>query len=55
MLNNNKAVVVLPAYNAVRTLRRTVDEIPREIVDDVILTPMTPAATTPSTWPGRWA
>jgi glycosyltransferase involved in cell wall biosynthesis len=30
--------VVLPAYNAVRTLRQTVDEIPREIVDDIILT-----------------
>jgi glycosyltransferase involved in cell wall biosynthesis len=38
MLNNKKVVVVLPAYNAARTLRRTVDEIPREIVDAVILT-----------------
>ncbi len=38
MLNNKKVVVVLPAYNAARTLRRTVDEIPREIVDEVILT-----------------
>ena len=38
MLNHKKVVVVLPAYNAARTLRRTVDEIPREIVDEVILT-----------------
>jgi glycosyltransferase involved in cell wall biosynthesis len=38
MLNNKKVVVVLPAYNAARTLRRTVDEIPRDIVDEVILT-----------------
>ncbi len=38
MLNNKKVVVVLPAYNAAKTLRRTVDEIPFEIVDEVILT-----------------
>jgi glycosyltransferase involved in cell wall biosynthesis len=38
MLNNKKVVVVLPAYNAARTLRRTVDEIPTEVVDEVILT-----------------
>ncbi len=38
MLNGRRVTVVLPAYNARRTLERTVDEIPREIVDDVILT-----------------
>ena len=38
MLNARKIAVVLPAYNAVRTLRQTVDEIPRDIVDDIILT-----------------
>src|ERR1700733_10949862 len=38
MLNNKKVVVVLPAYNAAKTLRRTVEEIPRDIVDDIILT-----------------
>jgi glycosyltransferase involved in cell wall biosynthesis len=38
MLNNKKVVVVLPAYNAAKTLRRTVDEIPHDIVDEVILT-----------------
>ncbi len=38
MLNGRKVTVVLPAYNARKTLERTVAEIPREIVDDVILT-----------------
>jgi glycosyltransferase involved in cell wall biosynthesis len=38
MLNNKKIIVVLPAYNAAKTLRRTVNEIPHEIVDEVILT-----------------
>lgn len=38
MLNGKKVALVLPAYNAEKTLNRTVDEIPRDIVDDVILT-----------------
>ena len=38
MLNNRRIAVVLPAYNAARTLERTVDEIPKDIVDDIILT-----------------
>lgn len=38
MLAGRKVAVILPAYNAARTLERTVAEIPREIVDDVILT-----------------
>ena len=38
MLNSRKIAVVLPAYNAVRTRARPVDEIPQEIVDDIILT-----------------
>ena len=37
MINNKKIVVVLPAYNASKTLRKTYDEIPFEIVDEVIL------------------
>ena len=37
MLNGKKIVVVLPAYNAARTLERTYKEIPFEIVDDVVL------------------
>lgn len=38
MLGGRRIVVVLPAYNAVQTLARTVAEIDRDIVDDVILT-----------------
>jgi glycosyltransferase involved in cell wall biosynthesis len=37
MLASQKIAVVLPAYNAAHTLKRTFDEIPHEIVDDVIL------------------
>ena len=38
MLEGKKIAVVLPAYNAALTLRRTYEELPHEIVDDVILT-----------------
>jgi glycosyltransferase involved in cell wall biosynthesis len=38
MLNDRRIAVVLPAYNAAKTLQRTIDEIPMNIVDDVILT-----------------
>jgi len=37
MLNGKKIIVVLPAYNAARTLERTYKEIPFDIVDDVVL------------------
>jgi glycosyltransferase involved in cell wall biosynthesis len=37
MIDNRKICVVLPAYNAARTLEMTVREIPADIVDDVIL------------------
>ena len=37
MLLGNRIVVVLPAYNAVRTLERTYREIPRDVVDEVVL------------------
>src|SRR5262245_66598506 len=37
MLYGKRVAVVLPAYNAARTLERTVQEIPREIVDEVLL------------------
>ena len=37
MIHGKKLVVVMPAYNAERTLRRTYDEIPHEIVDAVVL------------------
>ncbi|MCF3946059.1 glycosyltransferase family 2 protein [Acidiphilium sp. AL] len=38
MLVGQRIAVVLPAYNAARTLARTVAEIDRDIVDDLILT-----------------
>jgi glycosyltransferase involved in cell wall biosynthesis len=38
MLAGLKIAVILPAYNAARTLERTVAEIPRDIVDEIILT-----------------
>jgi len=37
MLNGKKIVVVMPAYNAEKTLQKTYDEIPRPLVDEVIL------------------
>ena len=37
MINNKKIIVVLPAYNAEKTLEVTYNEIPFDIVDDVIL------------------
>jgi glycosyltransferase involved in cell wall biosynthesis len=37
MLNNKKIVIVLPAYNAAGTLKKTYSEIPFDIVDDVII------------------
>ena len=38
MLAGKRVMVVLPAYNAARTLKQTYDEIPRDVVDDIILT-----------------
>ena len=37
MLNDRRICVVMPAYNAASTLLDTVREIPREIIDDIIL------------------
>ncbi len=37
MINNKKIVVVLPAYNAEKTLTKTFQEIPMDIVDEVLL------------------
>ncbi len=37
MINNNKIIVVLPAYNSEKTLEKTYSEIPFDIVDEVIL------------------
>ena len=38
MINGRKIVVVMPAYNAELTLRKTYNEIPFDIVDEVIVT-----------------
>jgi glycosyltransferase involved in cell wall biosynthesis len=38
MINNKKVVVVLPAYNAAKTLEKTYLEIPFDIVDEVVIT-----------------
>lgn len=37
MINDRKIVVVMPAYNAAQTLQKTYQEVPRDIVDEVIL------------------
>ncbi|HYW96097.1 MAG TPA: glycosyltransferase family 2 protein [Bacteroidales bacterium] len=37
MIKDKKVTVVLPAYNAAKTLQQTYEEIPFDIVDDVVL------------------
>ena len=37
MINGQKVIVVLPAYNAAKTLKQTYDEIDRKLVDEIIL------------------
>jgi glycosyltransferase involved in cell wall biosynthesis len=38
MFHGQKIVVVMPAYNAERTLERTFREVPRDLVDEIVLT-----------------
>ena len=38
MFHNQRIVVVMPAYNAARTLERTVREIPMDLVDEIVVT-----------------
>jgi glycosyltransferase involved in cell wall biosynthesis len=38
MFHGNKVVVVMPAYNAARTLAQTYAEIPMDLVDEVVVT-----------------
>jgi len=38
MLNGKRIVAVLPAYNAEKTLKKTYGDIPKDIVDEIILT-----------------
>ena len=37
MIKGKKVVVVMPAYNAEQTLEKTYNEIPFDVVDQVIL------------------
>jgi len=38
MINGKRITVIMPAYNAEKTLIKTFDEIPKDIVDSIILT-----------------
>lgn len=38
MLDGKKIAVIMPAYNAEKTLKKTFDDIPKDIVDRIILT-----------------
>lgn len=37
LANDKKVIVVLPAYNAAKTLKNTLDDLPLEWIDDIIL------------------
>jgi glycosyltransferase involved in cell wall biosynthesis len=37
VLNGKRITVVMPAYNAARTLHRTHQDVPREFVDDIVV------------------
>jgi glycosyltransferase involved in cell wall biosynthesis len=37
LIDGKRVCVVMPAYNAATTLERTVSEVPRDIVDDIVL------------------
>ena len=37
MYKDKRVIVVMPAYNAAATLKKTLDEIPRDLVDEVVL------------------
>ncbi len=37
MILGKRVVVVMPAYNAVKTLEQTVEQVDRDIVDDIVL------------------
>ena len=37
MINGKKVIVIMPAYNAEKTLKQTYDEIYQDFVDEVIL------------------
>ena len=37
MINGKRVIVVLPAYNAAKTLARTISEVPQGVVDEFLL------------------
>ena len=37
LIHGKRVIVVLPAYNAERTLEATLEEIPRDVVDEILL------------------
>ncbi len=37
MQQDKKVVVVHPAYNAANTIKKTISEIPKDIVDEIVL------------------
>jgi len=37
LINGKKIIVVLPAYNAAKTFEKTYQEIPKDIVDEILL------------------
>ncbi|OEU66682.1 MAG: glycosyl transferase family 2 [Desulfovibrio sp. S3730MH75] len=37
MVNGKKVVMVMPAYNAASTLKKTLDELPADVVDEILL------------------
>jgi len=37
MIQGHRVCVVMPAYNAALTLRQTYDELPKDVVDRVLL------------------
>ena len=51
MILGKKLVVILPAYNAAKTLKKTYDEIPFDIVDDVVLVDDRSSDTSLVKWP----
>ena len=53
MINGQKLVVVLPAYNAEQTLERTFREIPLDIVDAVVLVDDCSIRSHRGAWPRR--
>ena len=38
MIKGKKVAVIMPAYNAAKTLEKTYEEIPMDVVDDVNVT-----------------